>query len=219
MNKENILSSYKWRFACKQFLADKKIPKEDFNFLLEVVRLSPTSFGLQPFQLIVIENKAVLQDLLSCVWGGQKQFPTASHVCLFVTRKDIRHDEKHIAHMLKDIHKFPDDIQTVYNELISKFQVSDFKLLDDERYLLDWAGKQAYIALGNLMTAAAQIGIDSCSIEGWDKEQTTAILSSHNIIDPKLHDITVFCTLGYRASDPERIKTRRNINDLVTFVS
>ena len=110
MNKENILATYKWRFACKEFLVDKKISRDDLDFLLEVVQLSPTSFGLQPFQLMAIENKLVLQDLLSSVWGGQKQLPTASHVFLFVTRKDIRYNDNHITYMLNDVQKWPQEI-------------------------------------------------------------------------------------------------------------
>ncbi len=218
MNKNDILASYQWRFACKEFLSDKKIPDEDMDFLLEIIRLSPTSFGLQPFQVFVIRNKEILKELLSCVWGGQKQFPTASHVVMFATRKDIRYDEKHIAHMLNDVHKFPEDVQKIYHGLINKFQTTDFKLLDDERYLLDWAGKQAYIVLGNLMTAAAQVGIDSCGIEGWDKDAVTKILQSHQVIDQNLHEPLVFCALGYRVSNPDREKTRRNIDDLISFV-
>ena len=218
MNKQDILASYQWRFACKEFLSDKKIPDEDINFLLEIIRLSPTSFGLQPFQVFVIRNKTILNELLSCVWGGQKQLPTASHVVMFAARKDIRHNEKHIAHMLNDVQKWPEDIQEMRRKVINKFQTTDFKLLDDERYLLDWAGKQTYIVLGNLMTAAAQIGIDSCPIEGWDRGAVTKILQSHQVIDQSLHEPVVFCALGYRVSNPDREKTRRNIDDLISFI-
>src|SRR5579862_7400121 len=122
MNKKEILAAYKWRFACKKFNADKKISEEDFNFLLEVIRLSPSSFGFQALQVYVIQNQEIKNELLPVVWGGQGQLPTASHVLLFAARKDIHHEDSHLAYMSKKVMNLPDEIIEIRAKLIKKFQ-------------------------------------------------------------------------------------------------
>ncbi len=218
MNKEEILNAHQWRFACKEFDINQKIPVEHLSFLLEIVRLSPSSFGLQPFQVIVLRNRLFLEELAQIVWGGKKQLPSASEVILFVTRKNIRYDSKFTEYMLKSVRKLPIEMQELYIPIIKKHQEIDFNLLTDERYLHDWAGKQVYIALANLMTAAAQIGIDSCPIEGFTVSTVTELLTQKNIIDPKLQDPCVFCALGYRLNSPLRDKTRLNFDELIKFI-
>ena len=215
MNKNNILEAYQWRFACKEFDSAKKIPQADVDFLLEIIRLSPSSFGLQPFQVLVLKNKALLDELAEIVWGGKKQLPSASEVILLVNRKDVRHDSPFIEHMLTTIRQLPADMLAMYTVLIKQHQEVDFALLDDERNLHDWAGKQAYLALANVMTAAAQIGIDSCPIEGFTMATVTALLTKHQVIDPNLQEPCVFCAFGYRLADPLRAKTRLPMEELV----
>jgi len=106
----------------------------------------------------------------------------------------------------------------MYMPLIQQHQEVDFALLKDERYLHDWAGKQAYLALANVMSAAASIGIDSCPIEGFTMASVTQLLTDFNVIDPALQEPCVFCTFGYRLAAPTREKTRRSIDELVQFV-
>ncbi|MES2203723.1 MAG: NAD(P)H-dependent oxidoreductase [Pseudomonadota bacterium] len=218
INKADILQAQQWRFACKEFDVNKKISSEDFDFLLEIIRLSPSSFGFQPFQVLVIRNKKLLEALKAVTWGGQKQFPTASEVLLFTLRKDIRFDSDFIDYLLKTVRNLPTEIIDIYKPLVKQHQEQDFKLLHNVRYLYDWAGKQIYIALGNLMTAAAEISIDSCPIEGFSIEAVTEILAEHHVIDPLVQEPCVFCALGYRAVPPARAKARRDIQELVKFI-
>ena len=218
INKTDILNAQQWRFACKEFDSNKKIIPEDFNFLLEIIRLSPSSFGFQPFQVFVLRNKKLLEELKSVTWGGQKQLPTASEVVLFAIRKDIRFDSEFIDYSLKTVRKLPAEMIDIYKPLVKQHQEEDFALLNDVRYLHDWAGKQIYIALGNLMTAAAEISIDSCPIEGFSMKGITEILVKHHIIDSALQEPCVFCALGYRLAPPARAKMRRDISDLIKFI-
>ncbi|MCD8525079.1 MAG: nitroreductase family protein [Gammaproteobacteria bacterium] len=180
--------------------------------------MSPSSFGFQPFQVLVIRDKKLLEELTAVTWGGQKQFPTASEVLLFNIRKDVRFDSDYIDHCLKTVRNLPAEVIDIYKPLVKQHQEQDFKLLHDIRYLHDWAGKQIYIALGNLMSAAAEIGIDSCPIEGFSIETVTDILVKHDIIDPALQEPCVFCAIGYRAAPPARPKARRDINELIKFI-
>lgn len=218
MNKEQILNAYQWRFACKEFLADKKISESDLDFLLEIIRLSPSSFGLQPFQVFVLNDQKILNELLPFIWGGQKQIPTASDFVLFTTRNDLRYDSQYVNYMNTEIRQLPPEMLEFYKPLIQKFQESDFDLLSDNHSLTSWCGKQAYIALGNLMTGAAQIGIDSCPIEGFAIAPVKDILTKHRIIDPNLLDPCVFCALGYRKEEPSRPKTRQPREQLVHII-
>jgi len=218
VNKIDILNAQQWRFACKEFYGNKKIPKDDLDFLLEIIRLSPSSFGFQPFQVLVIKNKQLLEALKPMVWGGQKQLPSASEVILFTLRKDVRFDSKFIDDSLNIVRKLPVEMINIYKPLVQKHQEIDFSLLSDERYLHDWSGKQVYIALANLMSAAAEIGIDTCPIEGFSMTAVTEILSKQGIIDSSVEEACVFCALGYRLAPPAREKVRRDMSDLVKFI-
>lgn len=218
MKKQEILNAYQWRYACKEFDSTKKMNQEEIDFLLEIIRLSPSSFGLQPFQVLVLRNKALLEDLAKIVWGGKKQLPTASEVLLFTIRKDIRHDDHFINHVLKTVRELPIEMLDIYTPLIRQHQEVDFTLLDDTRYLHDWAGKQVYIALGNVMSAAAEIGIDSCPIEGFTIAGVSELLAKHQVLDPALQEPCVFCAFGYRLTPPARAKTRRSTDDLIKII-
>ena len=76
--KEQVLNAYHFRHACKEFDADRKIPKEDFDFILETARLSPSSFGLEPWKFLVVQNRAVREKIRSVSWGTQRQLPDAA---------------------------------------------------------------------------------------------------------------------------------------------
>lgn len=92
------------------------------------------------------------------------------------------------------------------------------ELEDNDRLIFEWSIKQTYIALGNMMTAAAQIGIDSCPIEGFDKKQVTSILQNEGIIN-NANDFGVSCMVAfrYRQTDPKRSKTRQNLDEIVEW--
>jgi nitroreductase len=101
--------------------------------------------------------------------------------------------------------------------VLKKFQEADFSLLDDERVLFEWGCRQAYIALGNMMSAAAMIGIDSCPIEGFEKAPTERILADAGILDPDRFGLAVMVAFGYR-KNPQTPKTRRDMAEVVRWV-
>lgn len=215
MNKHDILNAYQSRHACKEFDANKKISADDWNFLLDTIRLSPSSFGLQPYEVLVIENQDVLNELRPYVWGGQKQLPTASKTVLFVTKRDVTVDDEYFSHIVRDIQDTPLELLAMRKDLVNNHQLQQIKIGEDIRYLDDWAAKQAYIALGNVMTAAAMIGIDSCPIEGFVRDEVEKVLHKNNIIDFSKYQLAVFCCFGYRLTDSARAKTRKPLSELV----
>ncbi|MDQ0859765.1 NAD(P)H-dependent oxidoreductase [Bacillus sp. V2I10] len=215
--KQEILKAYQFRHACKAFDTNKKVSDEDFHFILETGRLSPSSFGFEPWKFVVIQDAALREKLKPVSGGAQGQLPTASHFVVILARRKegLRHDSVHVIKMMKDIHHMPEEVVQGLSGFY-KFFV-ERELEDNDRLIFEWASKQTYIALGNMMTAAAQIGIDSCPIEGFDKKQVTAILQNEGIINANDFGVACMVAFGYRQEDPKRPKTRQNLNEIVEW--
>ncbi|MCA1055672.1 NAD(P)H-dependent oxidoreductase [Rossellomorea aquimaris] len=217
--KQEILEAYEFRHATKQFDPDKKVSDEDFRFIMETGRLSPSSFGFEPWRFLVIEDSTLREKIKNTAWGAYGKLPEASHFIIILSRTklDTKYDSAYLVDHFKQNKNMPDEHLKKYLERIEQFQKEDFDLLDGERPLLDWAGKQTYIALGNMMTAAAQIGVDSCPIEGFDIKKMNDLLAEEGLLDDGHFSISVMCAFGYRVNDPAP-KTRRPFDDIVKFI-
>ena len=213
-----FLDAMMYRHACKAFDATKKISQEDFNAILKIGQFSPSSFGMEPWKFVVIQNETLREKLKTFTWGAQGQLPTASHFMIILSRKkkSMIHGSKYINHMLNDIKELPADVVEIYSQFYKKFQEEDFKLLESDRTLFDWATKQTYIALANMMTGAAYMGIDSCPIEGFDAELTQAFLKDELNIDTEEFGPAVMVAFGYRKEEP-REKTRQDIEAVTAW--
>ena len=216
--KKSFLDAMKFRHACKVFDENKKISAEDFDYILETGRLSPSSFGFEPWQFLVVQNENLREKLKEFTWGGQGQLPTCSHYVIILSRKkgSMVYNSKYITHMMKDIQKLPEEIVELKGGFYENFQKTDFSLIDDDRAMFDWATKQTYIALGNMMTGAAYIGVDSCPIEGFDMKKMTNFLEEDLNIDTEEFGVSCMLAFGYRKEDP-RGKTRQDINDIAKW--
>ncbi|AEI39071.1 NAD(P)H-dependent oxidoreductase [Paenibacillus mucilaginosus] len=217
--KHEILKAYEFRHACKEFDAGRQIPDEDFEFILETGRLSPSSFGFEPWKFVVVQSPELRAKLLPVSWGAQGQLSTASHFVLLLsrTKEDLLAGSAYLQNLMENIHHMPDNVVEMLSGFYKNFQENTYKLLDDDRYLQDWAGKQAYIALGNMLTAAAQIGIDSCPIEGFDPEGVSKILEEEGILENGRYALTVMAAFGYRKNEP-RPKTRQSLDSVVQWI-
>ncbi|WP_246943426.1 NAD(P)H-dependent oxidoreductase [Bacillus pinisoli] len=217
--KREIIKAYHFRHATKQFDPDKKIPEEDFQFILEIAHLSPSSFGLEPWRFLVIQNEKVRERIKNTSWGATGKLPEASHfvVLLARTKQDTKYDSPYLRDHLQNVKKLPKDHMEKYLQRIEEFQKSDFNLLDDERLLYEWASRQTYIALGNMMTAAAQIGIDSCPIEGFDIEKMNNLLQEEGLLNDGNFSISVMVAFGYRVIEPNP-KIRRPFEDVIKWI-
>lgn len=218
--KEEILKAYQFRHACKEFDVNKKIHDEDFHFILETGRLSPSSFGFEPWRFVVIQNQELRNKLLPVAWGAQKQLPTASHFVIILARKkeEMIYNSSYISNFMKNIQHLPEEVITMKRGFYKEFQESDFQLLESDRAMFDWASRQTYIALGNMMTAAAQIGIDSCPIEGFNKEKVEAVLKEEGILSDESFGVSVLVAFGYRAEEPKHDKTRQSMDTIVEWI-
>lgn len=215
IDKKEILNAYQFRHACKEFNADKIIPKEDFEFILETGRLSPSSFGLEPWKFLIVQDKRLREALKNNAWGAPLKLDTASHFVLGLSMRSplMKWDSAYIADFMKNVQKLPENIATMRTNFFETFQKSDFDLTDD-RKIFDWASRQSYIALGNMMTAAAMIGIDSCPIEGFKQKETEAILEKEFGVNTKEFGLSYMVAFGYRKQNPMEAKTRRAAQDV-----
>ncbi len=217
--KQEILDAYHYRHACKEFDPDRKISEEDFNFILETGRLSPSSVGLEPWRFLVVQNPELREKMRAVSWGAQGQLPTASHFVILLARKtkDLRHDAAYVQHMMRDVHSMPEEVVSMLGDLYKKFVETDFNLMESERAMFDWACKQTYLPLANMMTAAAQIGIDSCPIEGFQREQLEQLLQQEGVLDTEHFGVACLAAFGYRVNEP-RPKSRQPLNDIVEWI-
>lgn len=214
-----ILDALKFRHACKQFDATKVVSEEDFNTILEAGRLSPSSFGFEPWKFLVIQDPKIKEKLYPVAWGAQNSFNGASHFVILLARKkiDTIYNSDYIMKIMTEVQKLPSNIAQERKGYFENFQRNDFKLLESDRALYDWASKQTYIAMANMLTTAAFLGIDSCPIEGFNIEAVEKILEENNIIDTKHFGVSVMASFGYRKNEPHP-KTRQSIEEVVQFV-
>jgi len=218
--KETIIEAFNYRHACKEFDPEKKISDPDFEFILNAGRLSPSSFGFEPWKFLVVQNQDLREKLKAHAWGGKKQIPTASHLLVIVARKGffMKYDSQYMKDFMKNVKQMPQDAISARLKYIETFQRNDFKLLESERAIFDWACRQTYISLANMMTAAAMVGIDSCPMEGFQADKINAVLQQELGVDNQKFGIACMVAFGYRKSEPPA-KTRQSLEEIVTWYS
>lgn len=217
--KKEIIEAFQFRHATKEFDPDKKISDDDFHFILETARLSPSSFGFEPWRFVVVQNSELREKIKNTAWGAFGKLPEASHFVILLarTKLDTKYDSEYLKDHFSNVKKLSGDHLKNYLKRIEEFQKEDFRLLDGDRPLFDWASKQTYIALANMMTSAAQIGIDSCPIEGFNVEKMNQLLKQEGLLDNGHFGISAMAAFGYRTKDPAP-KTRRPFEDIVKWV-
>lgn len=217
ISKQDIIDAFNFRHACKTFDPARRIPDEDFHFILETGRLSPSSFGYEPWQFLVIQDMALRDKLLDVAWGAKGQFPTASHVIAILARKeDMRPGSAYTERFMRKVQKLPDEAISRRTKFYKQFHEIDFEL-QDTRLLFEWSCRQAYIPLANMMTAAAMIGIDSCPIEGFNQAGAEKILEEADCLEGGKLGLAVMVAFGYRIH-PQPQKKRRPLEEVVKWI-
>ena len=216
---EQVLDVFRFRHACKKFDPTKAVSSEDFDTILESARLSPSSFGFEPWMLVILTDETLKQKLYPLAWGAQNSLNGASRFVILLARKpaDMISSSDYITHMMREIQHNPVEVEAQRREKFRTFQQDDFELLESERAMFDWASKQTYIALANMMTTAAFLGIDSCPIEGFQRREVDELLAREGVFDPVHFGVSVMVSFGYRASEPHRAKTRQPMEDILIY--
>lgn len=204
----SLKQSLEWRYATKKFDANKKLSTEQLNNILETVQLSPSSFGLQHYKILVIEDAAVREQLREAAYG-QTQLTDASQIIVFAAETEI--NEAYVEKYVDEIAQ----VRGVDREQLVPFEQSMLgavgRLTEDQK--IAWAHKQAYIALGVLMAAASEEGVDNCPMEGFNSGKFDEILG----LKEKGLTTSVIACIGFRAEDDAYAhfaKVRKPANDL-----
>lgn len=189
---KNITQALEWRYATKQYDTSKKISDEQLQILKESVRLSPSSFGLQPYKVIDITNPEIREKLKAASWG-QSQITDASHLFVFTVPTDVTEAsvDEFMALNMK-VRGVEAETLAGYADMIKGSLSSR-----TQEGRVTWAEKQVYIALGFLLESAAFLEIDATPMEGFDNAQYDAILE---LAEKGLKSVVV-CALGYRSSE------------------
>ena len=190
----NYLEALNWRYATKKFDASKSLSEADLESLLQAIQLSPSSYGLQPYVVLVISDPELKEQLRPACWN-QSQITDASHVLVFANKKDFDQDLiDSYLNLVSKTRDLPMESLTGYGE----FMKSKLLGLDPETKAI-WTSHQAYLAAGNLLSAAAALKIDTCPMEGFENEIVDDIL--------KLGDrgltSALIVPVGYRAEEDE----------------
>jgi nitroreductase len=190
---EELIQTQEWRYATKVFDTARKVPAETWAALERSLILSPSSFGLQPWKFLVIQDPAVRAQLKAASWG-QGQVEDASHLVVFLAKETLTvADIDHYVARVAEVRGQAPEALAPYREMMIGTLVKGPRAATID----SWAARQAYIALGNFMTSAALLGVDTCPMEGFDAAQYDAILG---LAGSGYHSI-VACPAGYRAAE------------------
>ena len=210
---QQLLKALQWRYATKVFDAAKKIPADIWQTLERALVLTPTSYGLQPYHFLVINDPAKRAELLPHSWN-QKQVVDASHFVVFTARTKVTDaDVTKLIQRTSDIRKIPAESLNFYRGLMLGNVVNGPR----GKIAHEWAARQAYIALGNLMTCAAVLGVDACPMEGLNPAEYDRVLG----LNGSGYATVVACALGYRAANDKYAslpKVRYEATELVQEV-
>lgn len=213
VSNQQLLDALKWRYATKFFDANKKIPDDVWQTLEQALVLTPTSYGMQPYRFIVMTAAEKRAELLAHSWS-QKQVIQCSHYVVFTARKKLTEaDVDHWIQHLAEVRKVSVESLMAYRGMI----VGDVVHGSRGKISHEWAARQAYIALGNIMTCAAMLGVDACPMEGIVGAEYDRVLG---LIDSGYATV-VACAFGYRSEKDKYAgipKARFDASELITKI-
>lgn len=187
-----FIEQQNWRYATKKFDATKKIAASDLEILKEAIRLSTSSYGLQPYKVFIVENPEIREKLKPASWD-QSQIVDASHLIVFANYINLDETiiDKYVSRISKTREVAEENLKGY-----SDFMKSKILGLTPEKQAI-WTSKQTYLALGNLLNAAAELEIDVTPMEGFEPEKYNEILklSEQNL------NASLVATIGYRHED------------------
>jgi nitroreductase len=209
MNNKTIIDAMNWRYAGKVFDTTKQVTEEDLHTILEAGRLSPSVYGMEPWNFIVVKNKELRKKLREASYD-QSKVTDASYIIVIATRTDatnvadelVERTAKSQGKSTEDLHGFS---QMVHGSVTSHGESASL-----------WLAHQSYIPLGIMIETAALLGIDSGPMEGFDAHQVDEILQ---LKEKNLHATTMLA-LGYRGEDSylKLPKVRRPFEEAVTVI-
>jgi len=207
-----LIEKLSWRYATKKFDANKKISADTLEQLLATVRLAPSAYGLHHYKVIVVENPEVREKLKAAAYG-QTQITDASQLIVFAAETNL--DEAYVNKYVDEVAR----VRQIAHENLEGYKGMMLGSVNGQttEQKTAWAHKQAYIGLGVLVSAAAELDIDICPMEGFSAPQFDEILG----LTEKGLTASVIATFGYRSADDVTAtfaKVRKPTKDLFIHV-
>ena len=207
--KKEFMKAMDFRHACKVFDDTKKISDEDMRYILEVGKKSPSSFGMEAWKFLVITNTELKEKLKPLCWD-QAQITSCSHLVVVLAGIDSVKVESGEVKKRFSRRDMPQEKLDFYMGLYAgHLQMT----LGSDENIYNWTSKQTYIAAANMMSAAAYIGVDSCPIEGFEKEKVEEALG----LDTTKYQLSMVLPFGYRI-DPQSQQQRLDFDEVVEFI-
>ena len=205
----DLIASLNKRYATKKFNPSKKLTQKQIDEVIEAGRLTATSYGAQLMKFVLVEDHKIREELVNCSFG-QRQVVDASHLLVICRERDI--DLEHFENYITRV----SEVRGVEVEKLDGFKnmMTNSILTKSQEEQESWMNKQCYIALGNLLTSCAVLGIDSCPMEGFLKEEYDEILG----LEAKNLASVLVLPIGYRADDcpnANNKKVRRKSEDFL----
>jgi len=198
-----------FRHACKVFDQSKKINNEEMHYILKAGQKSPSSFGMEAWKFLVITNEELKAKLRPFCWD-QIQTTSCSHLVIVLAGIENAKVESGMPKKRFTRRDMPQETLDFYMDIYAKHLE---KTLSTDENIYAWTAKQSYIALGNMMTAAAFVGIDSCPIEGFEKENVEEVLG----LDTSKYQLAVVVPFGYRINE-QPSQLRLPFDEVVEFI-
>lgn len=206
----SILENLKWRYATKKFDSTYQLSESELNTIKEVIQLSPASFGLQPYKVLIVTNPEIREQLKAVSWN-QPQVTDASALLVFVKNKNV--DESEVDLFVENIINTRGVTKEMLAEYEGMMKHAVSSQTDDQKS--NWVEKQIYLAVGNLLTSLSVLGIDSCPMEGFDRGQYDSILGLTETSS------VIVCPIGKRDESDEYQnypKVRKSTDDLFEII-
>jgi nitroreductase len=205
----NFTKAMDFRHACKIFDENRKINNEEMHYILKAGQKSPSSFGMEAWKFLVITNEEMKEKLRPLCWD-QVQVTSCSHLVIILAGIENAKVESGVPKKRFSRRDMPQESLDFYMDIYAKHLA---KTLSSDENIYAWTAKQSYIALGNMMTAAAFIGIDSCPIEGFEKENVEEVLG----LDTTKFQVAVVVPFGYRVNE-QSTQLRLPFDEVVEFI-
>ncbi len=203
-----FLDAMNFRHACKKFDPTQHIPSDQFQQILEFGRLSPSSFGMEPWWFVVVQTPELREQLRVACWN-QPQITESSHVVVILAKTEAVKPGTDYVETIFRRRGLPEE---AFRGYLARYGHHHATEIDPYINTLAWASKQCYLALANMMTGAASLGIDSCPIEGFSKQDVETLLE----LDTQHYGVAVVVTFGYRAGE-QTPRLRQPLDAMVEY--
>lgn len=219
--KEEFLEAYRSRFACKKFDTTKEVSKEDMEFIVEAGKLTPSSFGFDPWKFLVIDNKDLKDKVFDTAPRIANAMKTADKVVVILAKNssELRYSSGYVNRILRDYQNLSDQEVKAVKEGYRKFQERESSSVYDTMSIYHWSWRQSYLPLSTMITAASQIGIATCPIEEYNEKQLENMLEDYGVLNRNEYSVSVLLAVGY--ADPAILKegkTKKYREDIIEWV-